>query len=615
MAPPVPVETYKGWQSLPAMFFERVAEFGDRPFLWRKAGGKWSSQSWAEAGQAINHLARGLMDLGIGDGDRVVLASENRPEWPIAELAIMAAGAIPVPAYTTNTADDHAHIIDNTQAKAAIVSDNKLLANLLPAAHNSATCKHVIVMEKPDLKQEVGEIKVHAWDDVTATGSQAPDTVQANVDKLRRNDTAVIIHTSGTGGAPRGVMLSHGAILSNCMGAVVACDHQLSYGDEIFLSFLPLSHAYEHMAGHFMPISIAAQIYYAGSIDTLVSDMADVKPTIMTAVPRLYEVMHTRVSRAMKDMSGTKRKMFDAAYNLGKRKYEKGGLPPHKAVMDGLLDKLVRKKVRGRFGGRLKFFVSGGAPLNHDIGMFFTALGVKLLQGYGQTEAAPLISVNPPDNAKIHTVGPPVHDVEVRIAEDGEICVRGELVMQGYYGDPEATRQVILDGWLHTGDIGELDEDGHIVITDRKKDIIVNSGGDNVSPQRVEGFLTLQPEIGQAMVIGDKRPHLVAALVPDPDFMRDWAKEHGKANDLASLSQDAEFIAVLNAAVDRVNKDLSNVERVRRFLVAREDFTIENGMLTPSMKIRRHMINKIYGEDLDALYGAKKTPAAEQAAE
>ena len=310
-------------------------------------------------------------------------------------------------------------------------------------------------------------------------------------------------------------------------------------------------------------------------------------------------------------MSGAKRKMFDAAYNLGKRKYESGRLPPHKAVLDGLLDKLVRKKVRARFGGRLKFFVSGGAPLNHDIGMFFTAMGVKLLQGYGQTEAAPLISVNPPENAKIHTVGPPVHGVEVRIADDGEICVRGELVMQGYYGDPEATRQVIQDGWLHTGDVGELDEDGHIVITDRKKDIIVNSGGDNVSPQRVEGFLTLQLEIGQAMVIGDKRPHLVAALVPDPDFMRDWAKAHGKSNDLASLRQDADFIDALNAAVDRVNRDLSNLERIRRFLVAREDFTIENGMLTPSMKIRRHMINKIYGDNLEALYGAKKTQAAE----
>ncbi len=610
MAPPVPIETYQGWQSLPAMFFDRVAEFGDAPFLWRKTKDGWTSQSWREAGDVISQVARGLLDLGVGDGDRVVLVSENRPEWPIAELAIMAAGAIPVPAYVTNTPDDHAHIIDNTQAKAAIVSDNKLLANLLPAAHNSSTCNHVIVMEAPELKQEVGEIKVHAWDDIVAIGSQAPDVIQANIDKLRRSDTAVIIHTSGTGGAPRGVMLSHGAILSNCMGAVVAVDRHLSYGKEIFLSFLPLSHAYEHMAGHFMPISIAAQIYYAGSIDTLVSDMADVKPTVMTAVPRLYEVMHARVSKAMRDMTGTKRKLFDAAYALGKRKYETGRLPLHKAIWDAVLDKLVRKKVRARFGGRLKFFVSGGAPLNHDIGMFFTALGVKLLQGYGQTEAAPLISVNPPHNAKIHTVGPPVHGVELKIAEDGEICVRGELVMQGYYGDPEATRQVVIDGWLHTGDIGELDPDGHIIITDRKKDIIVNSGGDNVAPQRVEGFLTLQPEIGQAMVVGDKRPHLVAALVPDPDFMRDWSKTKGKPNDLASLSQDKEFIGALSDAVDRVNKDLSNMERIRRFLVAREDFTIENGMLTPSMKIRRHMINKIYGEDLDGLYGAAKSATA-----
>jgi len=595
---------FETWPSLAVMFFERAAERGDRPMLWSKSAGAYRPLSWREVRDRISRVARGLRAIGIEPGDKVVLVAENRPEWLIAELGILACRAIAVPAYTTNTEDDHVHILDNSDAVAAIVSSKKLARHLLPAAHRAIRCKYVVTMEDPDLQQQLGSITVHTWDDVLAGGDRLPDEVEAWAAEAKRSDTAVIIHTSGTGGVPKGVMLHHGAILSNCMGGYDLFKNDIAFGEEVFLSFLPLSHAYEHMAGHFLPMCIGAQIYYAEGIETLVTDMAEARPTIMTAVPRLYEAMHGRIRRAMDKEKGLKKSLFFKAVELGRKRYESpGSLTLGERVADALLDRLVRRKIAGRFGGRLKFFVSGGAPLNYDIGMFFTALGVKLLQGYGMTESAPLISCNPVHGHKIHTVGPPVKGVELKIADDGEICVRGELVMQGYYNDPEATRQVIRDGWLHTGDIGRLDEDGHIVVTDRKKDLIVNSGGDNISPQRIEGFLTLQPEIGQAMVFGDQRPHLVALLVPEEEFLRDWAKHKGKPADLAALAADAELHDTLTQAVERVNKELGVVERVRRFVVAPEFFTIDNGMMTPSMKIRRHVIKEKYAPQLVALYG------------
>ena len=305
----------------------------------------------------------------------------------------------------------------------------------------------------------------------------------------------------------------------------------------------------------------------------------------------------------MKDASRLKQKLFWRAVELGRRKIEGPGLTGlGEKLSDRVLEILVRAKLRRRFGGRLKAMISGGAPLNHDIGLFFSALGLRLLQGYGQTESAPLISVNLPGKIKLDTVGPAIKETQVKIAEDGEILVKGELVMQGYWQNPQATKEAITDGWLHTGDVGRLDEDGFITITDRKKDIIVNSGGDTLSPQRVEGFLTLEPEIAQAMVYGDKRPHLVALVVPDRDFARDWAAESAKPDDLAQLIEDGDFIKLMRSAVDRVNTSLATVERVRRFVLTDREFTIENGLMTPSLKVRRHKINEIHEDRLKALY-------------
>ena len=591
------------WPNLATMFFRQAARLGDRPFLWCKQDGAWQAESWRSAAARTAACARALTALGIEPGDRVALVSESRPEWPIADIAIMAAGGITVPAYTTNAVRDHLHVFRDSGAKGVIVSGAALAERVLPAAAEADDMRFMIAIDDPKIEAN-GGIELHRWDALLrdAETDEDDDVARRAEETLDRATTACLIYTSGTGGLPKGVMLSHGAVLANCHGA------QALLGDEcadeaVYLSFLPLSHSYEHTAGQFLPIAMGAQIYYAEGIDKLAANMLEARPTLMTAVPRLYETMHDRILRGVRQAGGMKETLFNKTLELGKRRYENGGLGPLESMLDAVLDRLVRDKVRARFGGRLRALVSGGAPLNYEIGLFFTALGVPILQGYGQTEAAPVISCNPPGRARIETVGPPLDGVEVRIADDGEILVRGELVMQGYWGNPEATAEAIRDGWLHTGDIGEIDEDGYLRITDRKKDIIVNSGGDNLAPQRIEGFLTLQREIAQAMVYGDQRPHLVALIVPDAEFAREWAREHGKKPDMAALCEDRDFRAAISHAVDRVNAGLSVIEKVRRFTLTDESFTIDNGMMTPTLKIRRHAIMEKYGDRLIALYG------------
>ncbi|WP_043744606.1 AMP-dependent synthetase/ligase [Paramagnetospirillum magneticum] len=580
--------------SLPAMFLGQAGRLGQRPFLGHKADGHWHALSWRDAAARVLALAAGLRALGLGQGDRVMLVAENRPEWALADLAIMAAGGISVPAYTTNTVADHLHILDNCGARLVIVSTRALAERVLPAATRSAQAPAIISMEPLALAQSPG-VDVHSWDSVLGLGQGGEAAIQAIVAAQKRTDTACLIYTSGTGGVPKGVMLSHGAILCNCMGATDVL-RELGLEDEVFLSFLPLSHAYEHTAGLYFPISIGAEIRYAEGLEHLAANMAEVSPTIMTAVPRLYETMRTRILKGLTRVSPLRRRLFLAALDLGTRRLKGERLSLAQRLADRVLERLVRGKVRARFGGRLKAFVSGGAPLPYDVGAFFMALGVRILQGYGQTEAAPVIAVNRPDRNRIETVGPTMLGVEVKIAGDGEILVRGELVMQGYWRDSAATAQAIdADGWLHTGDIGEVDPDGIMRITDRKKDIIVNSGGDNVAPQRIESFLTLEPEIAQAMVHGDRRPHLVALIVPD----RDWVQSQ------AHLENKEELRKAISLAVDRVNRQLSPIEKIRRFMIVRDPFSVDNGMLTPTLKIRRHQIRKIYDEALDSLYDEK----------
>ena len=592
----------KRFESLTAMFFEQAAARGDAPFLYAKEEGRgWVPMSWRQVAGDVARLADVLTGLGIRAGDRVVLVSENRPEWFVSDLAIMAAGAISVPTYTTYTERDYLHIIENSGARAAIVSTKALARTFLKAAHQSDILTHAIVIEEAGIGQSLN-CEVHRWNKVMANAEPDLEALQARASTITRDDLACLIYTSGTGGAPKGVQLSHGAILSNCEGAAKVLE-TIGLENNAFLSFLPLSHAYEHTAGQFLPVATGAEIWYAEGLEKLAANLEEAKPTVMVVVPRLFELLRARLMRAIEKEGGLKAKLFDKALELGlKRKRDGQPLSIVEKVIDKGLDLTVRKKVRERFGGRLKALVSGGAPLSPDVGYFFAAFDLPLLQGYGQTEAAPVISVNPPAAPRMHTVGKILDGVEVKIADDGEICVRGELVMKGYWNDEKATNAVIIDGWLHTGDIGRLDEDGYLEITDRKKDIIVNDKGDNVSPQKIEGMLALEDEIAQAMIFGDRRPHLVGLIVPDAEWAREWAAKHGKGSDMEALKADPDFRKAVDAAVARVNMRLSNVEKVRKFAFADEAFSVENEQMTPTLKVRRHIVSKAYKERFEALY-------------
>ena len=589
-------------KNLPTMFFAQAARLGDKPFLWGKGDDDvFTPVSWAAAAQKVRDLARGLRALGVGAGDKVALVAENRPEWLLADLAVMAAGAITVPTYTTNTVDDHAYLFDHAEAKAVIVSTAALAARVLPAA-TRAGCALVVTLDSAVDAPAMGP-RVLSWTAVADAGADADFDVDAAAEGLDRDAVCCFIYTSGTGGRPKGVMLSHRAILANCHGALEIL-RELGVEDEVYLSLLPLSHAYEHTVGLYFPIGIGAQVYYSGGPDGLSQELAEVRPTLMTAVPRLYEVLHDRITRGVARAGGLQAALFQRAVTLGRKAYaDPASLSLSERVVNGFLSLTVRRKVGKRFGGRLKAFVSGGAALNPDIGTFFLALGVRLLQGYGQTEAAPVISVNPAARIKIHTVGKALAGVEVKIAEDGEILVRGPLLMDGYWRDEEATAAALVDGWLHTGDIGQLDDEGYLEITDRKKDIIVNAGGDNIAPAKVEGRLTFEPEIAQAMVIGDKSAYLVAVLVPDEECIAAAAEAAGAPPQLAELAETPELRAALAAAVARANDGLSRIERVRHFIVAEAPFTTDNGLMTPTLKVRRHAIHGVYGERLEALYG------------
>ena len=584
------------------LFLMRAEQKGDAPFLGFKSQGEWRTISWAKVADQVCLLAEALRKMGLNEGDRVALVSENRPEWCIADLAIMAAGCISVPTYITNTERDHAHILDNSGARAVIVSTEKLLGPVVGAIARTGIVDHVVGIEDLNRQQSPG-FRYHDWAAmVSGDAAEARGAVKKRIANIEREDTACLIYTSGTGGAPRGVKQHHGAILCNIAGAGEIVISDFGVENERFLSFLPLSHAYEHTAGQYLPIALEGEIYYSEGLEKLASNIEEVQPTIMVVVPRLFEVLRTRIIKQIEKQGKAANFLLGSAIKITDQARE-GKIRKRDRPIDFLIEKALRPKIRAKFGGRIKAMVSGGAPLNPEVGSFFDAMGLTMLQGYGQTEAGPIMSCNrPAAGLKMDTVGPPMRGVEIKIAEDGEILCRGELVMHGYWRNDAETERTIKDGWLHTGDIGHLDHKGRIVITDRKKDMIVNDKGDNVAPQKIEGMLTLQPEIAQAMVSGDKRPYVVGLIVPDAEWALEWATANGKKFDLKELQELPEFKKAVRAAVDRTNKDLSVIEKVRKFEFSDEAFAIENEEMTPSMKIRRHKIRDRYQERIDAMY-------------
>jgi len=575
-----------GQANLPAAFFAVAADNGGKILLAAKRNGEWQTMTYAEVADHVRRLAAALINQGIKPGDKIFISSENRPEWAIADLAIMAIGAVVVPSFVTNTIDDFAYIMGHSDAVLAITSGGELARKVAAATQRVDGVDRLIIMDETDDLNAAG-LQVWRWSDLIETSLPLGD-LEERMSGMAGDDVCCFIYTSGTGGRPKGVMLTHRSIQANIDAAIDLLADGGVAEDQRFLSLLPLSHSYEHTAGMHLPFQTRSEVWYCESADQIANNLAEVAPTLMTAVPRLYEVLHDRITRGIKAKGGVSEKLFRAAVRIGVKQIRNERLSVGEAMLNPVLDRLVRRKVKSRLGGRLNYFVSGGAALNPDIGEFFMALGVKILQGYGQTEASPLISANRPGQIKIASVGPAVRGVEVILSDDGEILTRGDMLMKGYWKDDEATAQTIQNGWLHTGDLGEVDDDGYITITGRKKDIIVNSGGDNIAPSRVEGVLTIEPEIEQVMVDGDKKPWLAAVVVPAPDLVQ-------------SSSSEAVQAAVAEA-INRANQRLSKLEQVRRFLIADEPFTTDNGQMTATLKTRRHVIRAVYGEKLDALY-------------
>ena len=589
------------FNSVVKIFEKQSSMLQDQPYLWRKIDDKYSLLTWKEVRSNVERFSTALKNLGILEGDRVVIVSENRPEWQIADLSIMAIGAISVPAYTTSTTNDYEYIIKHSGARCIIVSSHDLAKKVLPAVLNSPMCQTLIKINDDNENYDV-PITVHSWNSLIKENRNSDFNLSEIIKNHSRKDTACIIYTSGTGGNPKGVMLSHGAMLTNCEGAKHLLNDIISTLNKVrVLSWLPLSHSYEHTL-QFYKMGIGAQIYYAEGIDKLLVNMAEARPHIMTAVPRFYDSLHTRISQGLKKQSKVSQFFFKETLRLGKKIYFNEPLSFFEKKFNGLLNKIVRKKVNKRFGGSLKALVSGGAALNFEVGIYLSALGLPLLQGYGQTETAPVVSANPPHKIKLDTVGTILKGTKVKIADDGEILVSGENVMNGYWNDPKATSSTLINGWVHTGDIGEMDEEGYLKITDRKKDIIVNAGGDNISPSRIEEKLNIEPEIAQSMMYGDFKNYLVAILVPDRDYAQEWAKDHHKEFNLKTLSQDPDFKKMIKATTERANKKLSQIEQVRKFLLIDEEFTVENDMMTPTLKVRRFKVKEKYQSQLEALY-------------
>jgi len=567
--------------SLVELFFEicKKKTINDSFLEWLKPNQGKNFYTWEQVDKRIRVLSKHL-SKNLSSGDRVVLLSENRPEWLIADLAIMNAGGVTVPLFTTYSQKDYEYIINDCKPKIFIISNDTQYAKIKKFISKESlifSFENFYRNNDSDIHDIATLEEIFEIYSLTAKSSEQ---IKLNYNKnLKRNDLACIIYTSGTTGNPKGVMLSHGGILSNCEGAQEILSTLVKNNKAVFLTWLPLSHSYEHTV-QYVQILLGAKIFYAESLEKLIPNMAIAKPTIMTAVPRFYQNLYSKISLSFSKQKGFKKKLIENTVSLGTKILNKQQLDFKEKIINFLCDKLVRKKIKNQFGGKLKAFVSGGGALDQKIGEFLNSIGLQTLQGYGLTETSPVVSCNIPGKIKIETVGPPFKTNEVKIADDGEILVKGENVMLGYWNMKKETDNIIKNGWLHTGDIGEITGDGNLKITDRKKEIIVNLGGDNISPSKIENLLCLNEKIKQSFVYGDKKTYLVALVVSE--------NEENK--------QHIEFY------LENLNKNLSLVEKIKKFKLIKEEFTIENGMLTPTLKLKRKKILEKYKEELEKLY-------------
>ena len=564
------------FNNLPELFyFQADKNENNHHLLKLDSNNQVVSMSWLETKNLTKKIHNFLANKYLGELERVLLVSENRPEWMASDIAIMSNKLICVPNYTTYTSRDFEHILNDSQPVGLIVSNKNLLQTILTASEKiKYNFKFILCF---DYFENNSISNLVFLNDLTDDNN---DNNREKIKEIKRTDPACIIYTSGTQGLPKGVILSHGGILSNCEGAYELLK-TIKGPDLTFLTWLPLSHSYEH-AVQFVQIILEAKVFYNKSIETLLPTIKIAQPHIMTAVPRFYNNLHAKMKINLKNQSNLKQNLFNKTIQLGTKKFKNIKLSFSENIFNLILDKLVRKKVKNNFGGRLEAFISGGGPLDRQVGEALNALGLKTLQGYGLTETSPVVSCNLLNKVKVDTVGPIFPGVEVKLAEDGEILVKGENLMLGYWNNKEATEQTIIDGWLHTGDIGEFDEDNYLKITDRKKDIIVSLGGDNIAPSKIENLLTLSPEIEQACVFGEQKNYIAALLVLSSE----------------SKSSDED----IQRYIDEVNKDLTQPEKIKKFIFIDEPFSIENNLMTPTMKVRRHEVQKKYQNQIDQLF-------------
>ena len=591
-------------RTLNDIFFGTSDRFRDRAVALRhKEGERWLPISYAELLERVHSVSAGLLDLGIVPGDRVALLSENRPEWAITDYACLAARCADVPVYPSLPAKQIEYILRDAGAVAVCVSTRTQLDKILEIRGSLPGLRQVIAFDK-GLEGD----GVLGFDALMTRGRAARGKWPAwREDALAAapDDLATLIYTSGTTGEPKGVMLTHGNITSNVVASCTALD--VADGDEC-LSLLPLSHIFERMAGHYLMFQSGVVISYAESIEAVPRNLVEVRPTICCAVPRLYEKIYAGALEAASHGPALKKKIFFWARRVGvewtRRTLAGKVIPFDLRMAHAVADRLVFRKIRARLGGRLRFFISGGAPLAVEIAEFFYGAGVPILEGYGLTETSPVISVNTPERIKLGTVGPPLPGVEVKIADDGEILTRGPHVMRGYYNKPEATREAITpDGWFRTGDIGVLDAEGFLRITDRKKDIIVTAGGKNVAPQPIEGMLKLNKFISGAVMLGDRKKFPIALLVPNFERLETWAREKNlkwsTREELAAKPEVEEFLA---SEAQKNLRDVAHFELPKRFLILPRDFSIESGELTPKLSVRRRVVEERYAPQIAALY-------------
>ena len=561
----------ESYNNLLELFFDRYQLENKNEIFLQSLKNENSNFTWKQTFDAIQKLSL-FLDQYITTNDRCLLISENRPEWLISDLSIMLSKGITVPAYTTYVERDYEFLINDCKPSVIIVSDATQLKKINTIIKKHSFIKKVISFEN------IKDKNVTFIEEIfNKTYKQEKNFKEIG---LRRKDISCIIYTSGTQGNPKGVMLSHGGILNNCEGSTKLLKKIITNKPK-FLTWLPLSHSYEHTV-QFVQIAVGAKIFYAESIDKLIKNMNDCSPDIMTAVPRFYQNLYQKISSTFKKATGVKKLLVNSTTRIGKKYFLKEKLSIYEKFINYICNKLVRKKIKSQFGGNLKAFISGGGALDYEVGVFLNSIGLPTLQGYGLTETSPVVSCNPIDDIRIETVGPPFKGNEVMIAEDGEILVKGENVMLGYWNNPTETDKVIQNGWLFTGDIGTI-ENGYLKITDRKKDILITPGGDNISPVKIESELTKIEFIEQALVYGDNKPFLVALIVLNNNF------------------KDTDY-KIIQEEIEKINKELTKIEKIKKFLIINNQFSIENGFMTPTLKLKRFKIIQEYKKELEDLY-------------